>query len=72
MPPVVPWPKQQGIGEKRADNRERSRSPPPRDAEGQGDHEEVSVHQIGPTLVIEPPIVVRAPKDIGNEIMDLM
>ena len=44
MPPVILQLEQQGIVEHRADNRERSKSPPPRDVEGQGEQEEASIH----------------------------
>jgi hypothetical protein len=60
IPPVVLQGEQQGIGGQGADNRERSRSPPPRFAEDQG---EALVHQLEP-----PP----APRDIGDEISGLL
>ena len=68
LPPVIPQPVQCGAMGQGAGIRERSRSPPPKLAEGQG---EVSVHQIQPPPVLER-APVRMPKDIGDEIRELL
>ena len=68
LPPVIPQPVQQGAEGQGISIRVRSRSPPPRLAEGQG---EASVHRVQPPPVLER-APVRVPRDIGDEIRELL
>ena len=68
LPPVIPQPVQQGAEGQGIGIRVRSRSPPPRLAEGQG---EASVHRVQPPPVLER-APVRVPRDIGDEIRELL
>ena len=70
-PPVVQQGQQipvviaQDLGGGGAEGRERSRSPPLRQAEGQGEHEGESIHQRGPPHD-------RHPRHIGDDIRELI